>query len=75
MINFSAISNRSMIGRALRLPLRAIPKGVRLPILQGPLRGMWWIAGSSVNGALLGTYELDTQRHLVSGLTAGGVKG
>ena len=51
-----------MIGRLLRAPLRFVPKQMIVPILQGPLRGKKWIAGSSNHGCWLGTYELATQK-------------
>src|SRR5690348_9557213 len=51
-----------MIGRLARAPLRLVPKKMIVPILQGPLRGKKWIAGSSNHGCWLGTYELGTQR-------------
>jgi FkbM family methyltransferase len=63
-MNLSGISNDSLIGRALRLPLRLIPKGACVPILQGPLRGKRWIVGSSTNGCWLGSYEYRKQRAL-----------
>ena len=58
MINVSVISDRRFFGRTLRLPLRLVPKSAVVPILQGPLRGKRWIAGSSTHGCWLGTYEL-----------------
>ena len=64
MLDFSKLSNHSLIGRVCRSPLRAIPKSSVVPILQGPLRGKRWIAGSSTHGCWLGTYELDTQHTL-----------
>jgi FkbM family methyltransferase len=50
-MNFSGISNESLLGKLLRLPLRLIPPNARVPIIQGPMRGMRWIAGSSVQGS------------------------
>ncbi len=70
-MNFSGISNRSLLGKMLRMPLRMIPPNMRLPILQGPLRGRWWIAGSSTNGCWLGSYEYAKQRLLGELLSAG----
>jgi FkbM family methyltransferase len=61
MINFSKISNDSLIGKLLRLPLRLIPNNAVLPIIQGPLKGFKWIKGSGVNGYWLGTYERKKQ--------------
>jgi FkbM family methyltransferase len=47
----------SLFDKALRLPLRMIPSGTRMPILRGPLRGKRWIVGSSNHRCWLGTYE------------------
>jgi FkbM family methyltransferase len=61
-MNFSGISNGSLVGRALRSPFRLIPAGTAVPILQGPLRGRRWIVGSATHGCWLGSYEFETQR-------------
>jgi FkbM family methyltransferase len=63
-VNFSGISRQSLIGQLLRLPLALIPPSARVPILQGALRGRWWIAGSSNHGCWLGSYEYDKQQRL-----------
>lgn len=60
-INVSGISNDTRFGRFVRLPLRFMPSGMRVPILQGKLRGNQWIVGSSTHGCWLGTYELKKQ--------------
>jgi FkbM family methyltransferase len=65
VINFSGISNSSLLGRALRLPLRFVPDGAVLRVIQGPLRGKRWIAGSSNHGCWLGSYELRKQRKVI----------
>ena len=65
MINFSGISNSGLLGRALRLPLRLIPEGTVVRVVQGPLRGKRWIAGSSNHGCWLGSYELRKQRKVI----------
>jgi FkbM family methyltransferase len=57
-MDWTSISNTSLIGRILRLPLRLIPPGTVLPILQGPLRGKKWIVGSGNHGYWLGSYEM-----------------
>ena len=63
--------NKGLVGKMLRLPLKAIPDGMVLPILSGELRGAKWIAGSSTNGCWLGIYERAVQvllgLHLQSG--------
>ncbi len=58
-MNFSAIPHRSLYGKALRFPLRFIPPNMRLPILQGKLRGKGWIVGSSNHSCWLGSYEYE----------------
>lgn len=64
MINFSGINCHSAIGRILRKFLALMPATAVVPILQGPLRGMKWVVGSSINGCWLGSYELEKQRCL-----------
>ena len=61
-MNFSAVPHSSSLGKALRLPLRLIPADAVLPVLQGPLRGMKWISGSSNHGCWLGSFEYHKQR-------------
>lgn len=72
-MNVSGISNRSVAGRLLRLPLRLIPSELPLPILQGPLRGYRWVAGSSNHGCWLGSYEYVKQRLIAHMLRVGDV--
>ncbi len=55
-------STISLFGRVLRLPLRMIPPGSRVPILRGPLRGKRWIVGSSNHGCWLGLFEYSKQK-------------
>ncbi len=63
-IDWSAIDNRTVVGRVLRLPLRLLPKGMVMTIHRGPAKGMKWIVGSSNHGCWLGTYELPKQKTL-----------
>ena len=70
-MNFSGVSQTSLIGRAARLPLRLIPPSVQMPILQGPLRGNRWIVGSCSHGCWLGSYEYITQRAFAAELRRG----
>jgi FkbM family methyltransferase len=72
-MNISAISRESMVGRALRLPLRLIPAAAVVPVLQGPLRGARWVVGSSTHGCWLGTYEHDKQGAFAGAIRPGGV--
>jgi len=55
----SAIPEESVVGRIMRLPLRAMPPNMTVPILQGRLRGMKWTVGSSNHGCWLGSYECE----------------
>ena len=70
-MNFSGISGQTLVGRLLRYPLKLIPRQMKLPILQGRLRGTKWIAGSSTHGCWLGSYEYE-QRLLFERLVTEG---
>jgi FkbM family methyltransferase len=72
-MNFSGLSNRSLPGKLARLPLRLIPPGVVVPILQGPLRGKKWIVGSSTHGCWLGSYEYEKQKAFSEAVKPGDV--
>lgn len=72
-MNVSAISNATILGRVLRLPLRLIPRNAVVPIVQGRLRGRRWIVGSHIHGCWLGTYEHEKQRAFVEAITPGSV--
>lgn len=50
------------IGRAVRLPLKVLPKQMTVPVLSGVNRGRSWTLGASTHGCWLGTYERDHQR-------------
>jgi FkbM family methyltransferase len=60
-VNWSEISADSLVGRALRIALRALPRSSVMRIRRGPARGMRWVIGDGVHGYWLGTYELDKQ--------------
>jgi FkbM family methyltransferase len=59
--NIVAISVHNRWGKLLRLPLTLIPKTAQVRILQGPLRGKKWIAGSGIHRCWLGLYEWPMQ--------------
>lgn len=65
MIDYSGIPNSGLLGRALRMPLRLVPKSAQVPILQGPLKGKRWISGSFNHGCWLGSYEASKQKELI----------
>ncbi len=67
------ITPTSLLGKALRAPLRLIPRGAEVRILQGPLRGMRWVAYSGNHAYWLGTYELDKQKLFFSSIEKGSV--
>lgn len=71
MFNLSGISNRSLIGKAVRLPLRLIPADLNVRVLQGPLKGKRWVAGSTNHGCWLGSYEFHKQREIASAVRPG----
>jgi FkbM family methyltransferase len=72
-MNFSGIPNRTILGKILRVPLGFIPKEMTVPIIQGPLRGRRWIAGSSNHGCWLGSYEYEKQKVFIKRVKPGDV--
>lgn len=70
IVNFSGITKATRIGVLLRAVLRIIPKGLTVPILQGPNRGFRWIVGAGTHGCWLGSYEAEKQTALASMLGA-----
>ncbi len=60
-MNLSLFSDRTLLGKLLRLPLRLLPQGLIIPILHGRLRGKKWIVGSGNHGCWLGIYEYGKQ--------------
>lgn len=72
-MNFSGISNKTLMGIVLRRLLSLIPPQTQLPILQGKLRGKKWITGSGNHGYWLGSYELAKQKLFIETVTRGSV--
>ena len=70
-LDFSSIAVGSRLGRALRAPLKLIPEGTVVRVVQGPLRGARWIVGSSTAGCWLGSYELSKVRSFASTIRPG----
>lgn len=73
MIDFSGISDSTLVGMILRWPLRLVPRNLTMPIWQGELRGKKWIAGSSNHGCWLGSYECDKQTLIARSVEQGTV--
>lgn len=63
--------SRSKVGRLIRLPLRLIPPGTVVPVVSGPMRGMWWTVGSAPHGAWLGLLERDKLDRFIRQLRCG----
>lgn len=71
MVDFSKLSSQSWVGRLARLPLRLIPPGAVLPVLQGSLRGLRWVVESGNHGCWLGTYERQQVAAITTNLLTG----
>lgn len=54
----------SSFGALLRKPLKLIPKGIEIPVLSGPMKGLKWISDSSNATCWMGVYESEKQRAL-----------
>jgi FkbM family methyltransferase len=50
------------IGIIVRFPFKLIPRHAHMYVLQGPLRGKRWIAGSGLHRCWLGFYEYKKQK-------------
>ena len=61
-MNFSGISDKTLVGKALRRLLALVPKQMKMPVMQGTLKGKKWIVGSHNHGCWLGSYENVKQR-------------
>lgn len=57
----------------MRLPLKLLPSRMRVPILQGRLKGKKWIVGAHTHGCWLGSYEYDKQHLFEEEIKPGGV--
>jgi FkbM family methyltransferase len=71
MIDLSVVRPDTFVGRVIRFPLRLLPSGMTVPILQGPLRGKKWISGSQRHAFWLGGYERHLQGHIARALRKG----
>jgi FkbM family methyltransferase len=72
-MNWSGISDSSLLGKALRFPLRLLPNTTQMPIMQGRLKGKRWIVGSSHHGCWLGSFEFDKQLLFERTITRGSI--
>jgi FkbM family methyltransferase len=72
-MNPSRVSHKTLFGKAIRLPLRLVPKGAIVPIVQGPARGRKWVSNCAAHGYWLGSWELGTQRRFAARLRPGDV--
>jgi hypothetical protein len=60
-----------LLSQLIRLPLKFVPKGLVVPFLSGPARGLKWVTGSGTHGCWLGTYEHHRQKQLTDLLKPG----
>jgi FkbM family methyltransferase len=70
-LNLAGVPADRWYGRLIRWPLRWIPRGTTVRVLQGPLRSARWITGSHTDGCWVGTYELARQRAFARLVTSG----
>jgi len=72
-MNLSRIPHTTLLGRAIRIPLRLVAPGAVVPIVRGPARGKRWISDSAAHGYWLGYRELEAQRRFAARLKPGDV--
>jgi FkbM family methyltransferase len=72
-MNFSGISEKTFIGKVLRMLLKLLPSQMKMSIMQGRLKGKKWIVGSSHHGCWLGSYEYNKQKLFESTVKPGSV--
>jgi len=53
----SDLSENTIVGRLLRLPLDAVPASATVRVVSGPLRGAHWVRGAGIHKCWLGVYE------------------
>ncbi len=69
----SWISHKTLLGKAVRVPLKLVPTGAVVPIMRGPARGKRWISNSAAHGYWLGCWEIEQQRRFAGRLRSGEV--
>ena len=67
------IRQDTLWGRAVRWPLKRLSPDAEVRVLQGPARGMRWIAGSGPHMYWLGSYEVTKVKAFVRHLTQAAV--
>jgi FkbM family methyltransferase len=72
-MNPSRISDKTLLGKAIRLPFRLVPRGAVVPIVQGPARGMRWVSNCAAHGYWLGYWQIENQRSFAAYLRRGDV--
>jgi FkbM family methyltransferase len=72
VINLSALSNATLVGKIARLPLKVLPRTLTVRILQGQLKGKKWIVGSTRHACWLGSYEIHIQNVFAQEVKRGG---
>ena len=72
-MNLSRISDKTLLGKVIRVPFRLVPRGAVVPIVQGPACGKRWVTSCAAHGYWLGYWELETQRSFAAHLRRGDV--
>ena len=67
------VPSTSLAGKAVRLPLRLIPRGTQVPIVQGPLKGYRWVVASGNHSCWLGIYERHKQAIFAANIKPGAI--
>jgi FkbM family methyltransferase len=65
------LSPDSLLGSLVRAPLKLIPRDRVMRVRRGVNQGASWVAGASVHGCWLGTYESDKQELIARLATPG----
>lgn len=63
--------SHTVVGKILRVPLRAIPRHMVLRVVRGPNKGCKWIVGSGNQAYWMGFYEYDKSRLMQQAIPPG----
>lgn len=59
------LSNKSLMGKIIRIPLKLVSKSRVFKILNGPNKGFKWIVGSGIHSCWIGNYEFSKQKKVI----------
>lgn len=66
-----ALDSKTLLGRAIRVPLGWIPETAVVRVVSGPSAGARWVVGAAPHGAWLGTLERSKLQHFVAHVRPG----